>query len=68
MRYRIVDQKDLLPDDPIWARSSPLHRWHIEDMHQGCLTMSFKNLKDAQERCQEWNDDHAADELSEDNI
>lgn len=67
MRYRIVDLKNLLPDNPIWARIAPLHRWHIEDTQDGYLAISFKTLKEAQERCQEWNDDHAADELSEGN-
>jgi hypothetical protein len=68
MRYRIVDLKDIVPTDPIYARSGPLHRWHIEDMQEGYYALSFKTLEEAKERCEEWNDDHAADELSDGNI
>ena len=68
MRYRIVDLKTLPPTDPAFAMSGPLHRWHIEDTEDGYLAISFKTLEEAKERCQEWNDDQSADELSEDNI
>jgi len=68
MRYRIVNLKDIICTDPVWARCGKLLPYHIEDTIDGYFAISFESLEKAKECCQEWNDDAAADELSEDNI
>lgn len=67
-KYRIVNLSDIICTDPVWARCGKVHKYHIEDTQDGYFAMGFDSLEEAKERCQEWNDDAAADELSEDNI
>lgn len=67
MRYIIINIENIATDDPVWARGGKVYKYYIEDTQDGYYPIGFDSLEQAKERCQEWNDDDAADELSEGN-